>query len=213
MSNYTISVRHLIRNKFDFGLKNYPIFDENYRNTLNQNILNYYFLYEIGLETAELFKHQLNNKMQLIMPYYNNLYNAQKIALKNLFKNNEVKETLMRNLEINTTQKNTNNIENDSENKSKNVLQNSPQGALKYENIDNFNYANEINLNSDKSKDTSKSVNDLLNDIMNEENYTKVYEGLTGTSYITELANIKNNIMNIDMLIINELRDLFMTIF
>ena len=56
MSKYTITIRQLLKNNFDFGLNNYPIFDESYRSTLNQKILNHYYENEIGLETPELFK-------------------------------------------------------------------------------------------------------------------------------------------------------------
>ena len=62
MAKYTIEISKLIKNNFDFGLLNYPIFDEDYREVLNKNILNYYYNYEIGFETPELFKFYLNNK-------------------------------------------------------------------------------------------------------------------------------------------------------
>ena len=43
MSKYTITIKNLMKNNFDFGLNDYPIFDENYRSTLNENILYYYY--------------------------------------------------------------------------------------------------------------------------------------------------------------------------
>ena len=41
MAHYTITIKTLQDNNFDFGLKNYPIFDETYRSTLNNNILTF----------------------------------------------------------------------------------------------------------------------------------------------------------------------------
>ena len=38
MAKYTITIKSLIDNNFDFGLQNYPIFNETYRNTLNNNL-------------------------------------------------------------------------------------------------------------------------------------------------------------------------------
>ena len=70
MATYTVEIRTLVENHFDLGLKNYPIFDETYRATLNNNILNYYFESEIGVETPALFKKLLNDRMQLIMNKY-----------------------------------------------------------------------------------------------------------------------------------------------
>lgn len=77
MSKYTTELRYLIENDFDIGLKNYPIFDENYRELLNQKIINHYYFREIGMETAELFKRYLNATMNEIMPYYNQLYKSE----------------------------------------------------------------------------------------------------------------------------------------
>lgn len=77
MSKYTTELRYLIENNFDIGLKDYPIFDENYRESLNRKIINHYYFREIGMETAELFKRYLNNTMNEIMPYYNQLYKSE----------------------------------------------------------------------------------------------------------------------------------------
>lgn len=78
IDNYTISVYTLKENDFDFGLKDYPIFDENYREVLNNAILNYYMMHEIGWINPTVFKHFLNTRMDLIMRNkYNALYTAK----------------------------------------------------------------------------------------------------------------------------------------
>ena len=55
MSNYTVELRQLIQNGYDIGLKDYPIFDESYRETLNNKIIMHYWMRERGAETAGLF--------------------------------------------------------------------------------------------------------------------------------------------------------------
>lgn len=77
MATYTVEVRSLVENHFDLGLKNYPIFDESYREGLNNKIINHFYFREIGFETAGLFKFYLNQKMSEIMPYYNQLYKSE----------------------------------------------------------------------------------------------------------------------------------------
>lgn len=77
LSKYTTELRYLIENNFDLGLKDYPIFDENYRKTLNNKIINHYYFREIGFETAELFKRYLNTTLNEIMPFYNQLYKSE----------------------------------------------------------------------------------------------------------------------------------------
>lgn len=195
MAKYTITIKTLLKNNFNFGLQNYPIFDENYRKTLNDNILNFYYENEIGFETAELFKFYLNNKMALIMPYYNNLYNAQKEVLNNLLSNVNLTEQLKRDVSNDST--------SNSNSTNKSVFQDTPQGELVNQNINNFKYATNMNLNG--INDTSK-VNGNTN-----ETYIKTIIGNNGSKYNIDLLNdVKNNLMNIDMLIINELNDLFM---
>ncbi len=57
---------------FDF-----PIFDENYRLPLEIKILRHYYTREICEETVGLWKLRLQNKLNLIMPYYNQLYQSE----------------------------------------------------------------------------------------------------------------------------------------
>ena len=57
---YTVQIRSLYESGFDFGLKNYPIWDESKRDWLNQSIINHYYEYEIGYETPGIFKFKLN---------------------------------------------------------------------------------------------------------------------------------------------------------
>ena len=61
---------------FDF---NYPIFDTAYKETLESKIMSHFYTREIGLETVGLFKHHLKNKMREIMPYYNQLYESERL--------------------------------------------------------------------------------------------------------------------------------------
>lgn len=211
MAKYTVTIKTLMDNKFDFGLKSYPIFDESYRETLNNNILMHYYENEIGFETAGLFKVYLNQKMFEIMPYYNELYKAQKKILENDVTNNvNLTETFKRDTSTNTSSKSASTSSGIS--KSKNVEQATPQGSLKEENIDNYSYASNITM--DKN-DTSNSVNDsATGESSGNENYIKTIIGNNGNKYnIDILEQLKNNLMNIDLMIINELNELFMQIY
>lgn len=75
MSKYTTELRYIIESGYDLqALKSYPIFDENYRQVLNQYILNHFWVREIGFETVGEFDLFLGNTMNEIMPYYNGLF-------------------------------------------------------------------------------------------------------------------------------------------
>lgn len=204
MAKYTITIKSLIDNNFDFKMESYPIFDENYRNTLNQNILYHYYENEIGFETAPLFRFYLNQKLNEIMPYYNELYKVQKkIIDENLLLNNV-------NLTERLTGSNTTNTNSTSQssNKGKNLFQDTPQGEISNTEIDDQKWATNLTLNNNSINDTSNATGSGTNE------YLKTIIGNNGGKFNIDVLNdIKNNLMNIDLMIINELNDLFMGIF
>lgn len=202
MAKYTITIGSLIKNNFNFGLDSYPIFDNNYRNTLNTKILNHYYNNEIGFETPELFKFYLNNKLNEIMPYYNTLYENLKLYDNNLMSNVNLKEVLNRETANNVSTK------SNSKTDTRNLFQDTPQGSLKETDIDNLRYATNLTLNDSNITDNTSSLGDGT------ENYVKTIIGNNGSKYTYELLNeLKNAILNIDMMIINDLNELFMGVF
>lgn len=72
-TNLTISQRITAAAPKIFNF-NYPIWNESYKTTLETKILKHYFNKEIGMETVGLWKLYLEERMNLIMPYYNQLY-------------------------------------------------------------------------------------------------------------------------------------------
>ena len=93
MSKTTITVYDLEKNDFDFGLQDYPIFDENYRQVLNRSILDFYRWYEIGYDNPIKWKERINTKLNRIMrDKYNALYEAKKTEFNPLY-NIDITET------------------------------------------------------------------------------------------------------------------------
>lgn len=202
MSKYTTTIKNLIDNNFDFGLQDYPIFNESYREKLNNNILNHYYENEIGQETAGLFKFFLNQRMNEIMPYYNTLYQTQETTLTDLFNNVNITET------SNRENTNSTNSSSSSNSNNKNLFQDTPQGKLDFTDLENQNWATNYTMNKSVINDNSSSSGN------NKEDFTKTIKGSNGNKYKIEiLENVKNNLMNIDLMIINDLNDLFMQIF
>lgn len=111
MSNFTTQVRYLCEsfggtargvreidnqihkaNKtiFDFD---YPIFNETYRTVLQDKIIRHYYMREIGCETFGLWQLMLCDKLNEIMPYYNQLYNSQLLEIEPLINNMSTSST------------------------------------------------------------------------------------------------------------------------
>ena len=210
MSKYTTTIKKLIDNHFDFQLDSYPIFDEAYRDTLNQNILNHYYMNEIGFETAGLFRFYLKQKMNEIMPYYNVLYEKQKDLLDNIGGNVDLKETLERETGSNTSSNSSS--DSTANGNSKSVYLDTPQGGTYKGSIDDTEYA--TNVTFGKSDSTSNIKDNSTSTGTGTENYIKHIIGNNGKYYNIEVLNkIKNGLFNIDLLIINDLNELFMQIF
>lgn len=220
MAKYTITILTLQKNNFNFGLTSYPIFDEAYRETLNNNILNYYLESEIGVETAELFKRLLNDRMALIMPKYNKMYLAQDELLENgILGNVHLTETLDRDTTTTSNQADsgTGTQTGTSTSNNKNLYQDTPQGSISMQTLDSANvYATNVTLDNTGSNstvtDTSSSTRNFTNN--GTDDYVKTIIGNNGRKYNVDVFNdLVSKLKNIDMLIINELEDLFMGVF
>ena len=102
MSQYTTQLRYMLENPMwtdeRLGLGNYPIFDESYRANLNQKIKDFYYFEEIAYETPARFCFKLRQKMNLIMPYYNKLYQSELLKIEpflNISTENELIEKVV----------------------------------------------------------------------------------------------------------------------
>ena len=167
---YTTTLKSLVVNGFDLGLRDYPIWDEAHRSVLNNKIINHYLVREIGAETPELFRLYLNRTMDEIMPYYNKLYettvysynpiaNVKYTEHHDIERTNDVDEKRVDNVKgtAGTTGNNTvdytgttnSSNENTANVNGKNVDIDTPQSALGINNIDSVEYASNIKFNKD----------------------------------------------------------------
>lgn len=231
MSKYTTELRWVVENGYDLQLNEYPIFDENYRQKLNQKIINHYYFREIGFETVGLFRFYLKQTMNEIMPYYNQLYESALLEIDPLNTINFT-ETLTRTKIGNDTKNfnedttvNSNGDSNSNSTKStnfKDVESDTPQGMLSIGNIEGELYAsyariskNEDTTNStahQETTDTQKRKNDEKINREDNENYTRTEKG-NRESQSELLMKYRETFLNIDMQVINELNDLFMGIY
>lgn len=231
MSKYTTELRWIIENGYDLQLNEYPIFDENYRQKLNQKIINHYYFREIGFETVGLFRFYLKQTMNEIMPYYNQLYESALLEIDPLNTINFT-ETLTRTKIGNDTKNfnedttvNSNGDSNSNSTKNtnfKDVESDTPQGMLSIGNIEGELYAsyariskNEDTTNStahQETTDTQKRKNDEKINREDNENYTRTEKG-NRESQSELLMKYRETFLNIDMQVINELNDLFMGLY
>ena len=95
---------------FDFD---FPIFDENYRLPLETKILRHYYTREISEETVGLWKLRLEDKLNLIMPYYNQLYKSELLKFNPLYDVDLIRDHKRENAgENNSTENRTTHVDN-----------------------------------------------------------------------------------------------------
>ena len=64
---------------------NTAFFDESYRSVLCKKILKRYYTREIGCETVGLWKLWMNERLESVMPYYNQLYKSELIEFNPMY--------------------------------------------------------------------------------------------------------------------------------
>ena len=180
----------------------YPIFDEKYRGVLETKILKHYYTREIGLETVGLWLHKLDVKMNEIMPYYNQLYKSCLLEF-NPFYNTDF--TTKR--DIKTNEKGNSKDETNTKTKEWELYSDTPQGSVK--NLENETYL----TNATKNTGDGNTLNKGETNVDNVQDYLETVKGkVGGENYSSLLEQYRKTFLNIDMMIIDELSDLFMNI-
>lgn len=226
---------------FDFD---FPIFDENYRATLETKILKHYYTREIGLETVGLWKLKLDTKMNEIMPYYNQLYKSAVLEFNPLYDvdlttdyqkvdngNNDKTSEFSETGSTGETGEGSDNSSTDDVRKNDHwdYYSATPQGGI--EGVQTMTYLTDARHITDdgtgstseteRSNSYERNVNDERNGssssnevIKNVEDYLNHVKGKSaGASYSKLLSEYRETFLNIDMMIIDDLSDLFMNVY
>lgn len=220
---------------FDFD---FPIYDESYRNVLCTKILKHYYTREIGAETYALWKLWLDTRLNEIMPYYNKMYESAAIEYNPVYnvevtttKSGSSTETAKRdymNDSVNTYANNQRNtydgtVTDKVDNLS--AFSDTPQGML--QGVDTLAYltnATKIEGENSRVDDNERIIEENNthelhtdgtenNSVNNTDEWVHKVLGKTGNSSYSQLIKeYRNALINVDMMIINELKDLFMNL-
>lgn len=212
MATFTMELRRILEPPYPgVGLDDYPIFDESYRDHLNKAIIDYYKFHEIGFETVELFVDRLNQRMRLIMPTYNKLY------LSTLHEYDPTLSVRMRTISDTTGNDESNtNSSSTSEStatstvgaKSRAVNSDFPQAMLS----ETQDYATSAADSASESATTSSGADGGTSSTGVERASTGHFESLS-EGYQSPVADLlmryRETLVNVDLLVINELANLF----
>lgn len=85
MAQYTITLRDLIKSGYKIFDDSWTTFDPEHKQELCEKIIRHYWFHEIGQETPDRFKHYLNEHLQMMMSYYNQLYASELLEIEPLY--------------------------------------------------------------------------------------------------------------------------------
>lgn len=195
----------------------FPIFDEHYRPELCKKILRHYYTREICCETVGRWLLFLSDKMKTIMPYYNQLYQSELLNIEPLVSVNRSVSHEGSGSETKTTNRNgtnTSNSRTDGSTDTWSCYSDTPQGGTK--GLESNDYLTNATHNTG-TDGTSTSLNGSSSD-------TETGTGNRSDSYVDKILGYEGNqsemllkfretFINIDLMIIDELKDLFFTIY
>jgi len=202
MGTFTMPLKDVLELEPDIGLLHYEIFDEAYRGKLNQKIIDHYWNQEIGQETISMFKHALKRKMNEIMPFYNQLYASEKLKFDPM---NTVDMTTFSTSESDTAGTSKSDTTSTSDAKSRAISQQFPQVALSgngdYATAGQDNISNTAATGGSEEESTGKQNGKATGNVTGRQG--------SGTRLLMEY---RQSFLNVDMMVINDLAELFMLI-
>ena len=216
MAKYTIELRALNNPPFFklFDFK-YDFYEESKKEQFEQKFIDYFYMREIEHETVEEFKHELRTKLNIIAPYYKQLYETE-LKSKNIefLLNKDLKETFIREVESDT--ESLSNFNNESNGKAKvetlSTTNDTPQN--KVDDLDKYisSASKDKNTSDTSSSDNGSSISQNSNTA--KEETTLISQGNIGTTSSAQLLrDWREVLINIDMMILEECEELFFKLF
>ena len=200
---------------FDFDIE---LFDQDYKPVICKKILMHYYTREIGFETAGLWKLKLRTKLNEIMPYYNKMYESTLLQFDPLL---DADYKLIHegsdnsNTNLNQTTNHSGDRDDHIGGNDYSVYSDTPQGALV--NVANETYLtdarkNVYDRNNHSQYTDAGGTNGTTTFASTDEFVNHIVGKFPGRSYGKMIQEFRESIINVDMLVIKELKDLFMLV-
>lgn len=214
MNRYTIELCNIEEdlgyNLFD---KNFPFYEPSLREQFIKKFYDKYRFKEIGAETIYRFKLMLNGRLNLIMPYYNQLYQTELESKKvNFMLNKDLKETFIREIvgENNVESTSNTNTTGESNSTSEGRFLDTPSSKVTDEELQGYLTNAQKDKVNGRTSANGSSTNTSLGNNTQRETTDLLSQGNIGiTSSGQLLEDWRKILINIDVMILDELQDLF----
>ena len=236
MANYTMTINECLNNPltpmFNFD---YPFYieDEEAKTKFEEKFMLYYWNCEIGFETFARFQKALQARLTIKMPYYQQLYETE-LAAKDVsfLLNKDLRETFTREINTENETSGTNHTQQTSTNESSLNQEGTTTNTHKESSIrDGVSTSSLVDgyltgVSSDNGSNSTTGTTNSTDNLTSEGTLSQTENGKTvektdllsqGNIGITSSAELlqkwREVLINIDEIIIEDCRDLFMKIY
>lgn len=221
----TVELRTIVESGVNIWDFDYPSFytGEN-KTAFEQKVIDHYYFRQIGQETVGRFLHYFRSRIRDIMPYYIQLYESEKYMkdIDDPFATVDFTETYR---ETRAGEGSSSGTSSDSSESSQNhtgtedrtrKFSNTPQGSIS--NLDSYmtEATVEDNGSTDNTTGTSSSSGESTATSSSTETveHTLTKKGAMGvTTFGHDMIEYRESFLNIDLMVINELNDLFLGVY
>lgn len=236
MPKQNMTVDEILRETWDKIFDWFNFWHPEVRGLFCMDILRHYYTREIGFETVGLWKLKLNTKIREIMPYYNKMFETtamiydpfydtdytRTVEGKESGENNRAENT-DRNGEGNSGESYNSNKKDSGKNKSVNKFSDTPQGGLI--GVENDNYLTNVTIGTGEGENDSDISGRRNASNSNKETISLIGTGAfansnnmvehivgkrSGISYSKAMMEYRDSLINVELMVFDELKDLFM---
>jgi len=223
-NQYTISVRWIVESysqetpeistdrKIAIALPqifnfDFPIYSESYRTEFEEKLVRHFYFHEINITSIGAWKFQLREKLNLIMPVYNKMYEAIAIKYDPLI-DTQMHETYTRTNNLTSNSSTQGDVTQNDASQNQQVYSDLPQTTL---------HGGDYATNSTQNEGTANSTQNARQTANATSNNTETYKhdntGFSSRSQQALLMEYYESLRNVDEMVFNELRELFMLIY
>lgn len=240
-SKLTLELRDVLAGGVDIWAFDYPSYYSGAEKlAFEQKVIDHYYFRQIGQETVGRFLHMFRTRIREIMPYYLEMYRSVEIMAKveDPFGNVDIVETFEETTSgeasgqsTGTQSGSTETTEDLEATSSKSTdenkehrFSNTPQGSVS--NLDNYLTEASVDVNgmteeiANTGSNSSKVDTSMTNGATNTSSssgttkHTLTRKGNQGVNtYAHDMIEFRKSIINVDMMIIDDLKDLFLQVY
>lgn len=217
----TVELREIVESGVDIWDFEYPSFytgDD--KKAFEKKVIDHYYFRQIGQETVGRFLHCFRSRINDIMPYYIQLYESEKFMrdIEDPFATVDYTETFEQ--ETSGTTSGTSVIDSESNSdgtsngNSTRKFSNTPQGSI--DNLDSYLTEANVDTSGMNTTDTTNATTttETSGSDTGTVRHTLTKKGAMGvTTFGHDMIEYRQSFLNIDLMLIKELNDLFLGIY